>query len=120
MSFLGSLSGVNAALQSTTALVREIRRPRLESKDFAALLQAQMQQASAMAKGNASTQTESQARQFLSLRDVNANGRLSFEESGLSQESFDALDGDRDGLLSIDELLDGARAGRLPTTTAGG
>jgi hypothetical protein len=49
----------------------------------------------------------------LTVRDANQDNMLSVDESGLSQEAFDALDGDRSETLEIRELRDAVALGDI-------
>ncbi len=111
MSFLGELGSINAVLKSATGLVREFKRPRVKSEDFARLLEAQVQQA-ASAKGapgasRPETVGETASRltgQFMQLRDADRNGTLDLAESGLDAAAFAGVDLDGDGQLNRAEL----------------
>ena len=43
--------------------------------------------------------------EIISAKDTDADGALSVEESGLTQETFDVLDTNEDGVVSQDELV---------------
>ena len=49
----------------------------------------------------------------LTVRDANQDNRLSVDESGLSQDAFDALDGDRSETLEIRELREAVAFGDI-------
>lgn len=49
------------------------------------------------------------ARSMVAEQDANQDGSLSLSETGLSQASYSAIDGDGDGLLSSQELVSGLK-----------
>ncbi len=106
MNLLSSIGALGGLAQGAANLVRELRRPQLKSEDFAALMQAELarnQQAPAQ-EADPAVRAAAFSAEFMAGRDVNADGRLSFSESGLSREVFEKLDADANGALSRDEV----------------
>ena len=99
---LGQLTAVNSVLKNAAGLVRELKKPRVSNEDFAALLQQQIQ--SQVGDTSKSSSGEDLSQRLISLRDLNNDGVLTQEESGLSASLFERLDSDADGLLSLEEL----------------
>ncbi len=105
MSILQGVGAVNALLNGATNLVNALKRPRLSDETFAEMLR----QANAAADPEAvRKQTEAAAVQrasdVMTFRDVNGDGLLSRDESGLGADDFAARDLDGDGMLSADEV----------------
>lgn len=114
MSVLG-IGAVGTALKGAAEMVRELRRPTLKSEDFATVLRARMEHQSQPDAQNvfAAQLRESglQGAKFMQVRDANADGMLSMEESALAQELFNKLDIDQNGKLSVEEVQAGYLAG---------
>ncbi|MBP8128046.1 MAG: hypothetical protein KA184_00585 [Candidatus Hydrogenedentes bacterium] len=104
MNILQSLNGAAAVLRGATGLVRELRRPKAADAAFAALLQAQLQRNDPAAAQRSAEAITKQSERFISLRDADRDGRLTLEESGLTQEAFAKLDIDGDGALTAAEV----------------
>jgi len=106
MDILSGIGGVNALLNSATALVRHIKSPRISRQDFAALLREEMHHAHQRTPPEAARNEAIQraTTQFMSLHDTDGDGLLSLEESGWDQKLFEEIDTDASGRVSMDEL----------------
>ena len=109
MNLISGIGALGGLAQGAANLVKELRRPRLKSEDFAALVQAEV----AKTRQQTAREAEPAARadqfsaQFMTHRDVNADGVVNFKESGLARDMFDRLDTDGNGALSRAEVRHG-------------
>lgn len=98
------LSGVGAAgelLKGASSLVHALKQPKVTDEAFSEILKARLQEASS--PENRKAQAAEESARFMRLRDVNGDGRLGFEESGMERAAFGRLDSNHDGLLTRDE-----------------
>jgi hypothetical protein len=109
MSLLTGIGAVNALLRGATGLVKEIKRPRLSNDDFANILkqkidQPQWTQGPSSRLQIISDEVTRMTDQLIATRDIDGSRTLNMQESGLSEQSFQGLDANRDGELSHSEL----------------
>lgn len=108
MSLLAGIGAVNAVFRGATGLLNELKRPKTTANtSFSPTLQQELQRAMAGSGGsaaNAAGRMEQAARKFLDVRDVDGNGALSLEESGLDAKTFARYDADGNGALSLQEI----------------
>ena len=97
-----AIGAAGKALQSVTNLVHELKTPRLTKKDFATLLQEQVQKA--QTEKMDPKRAESTTRAAIRRLDADNNGVLNMSESGLKQDMFNRLDLNKDGQLNSEEL----------------
>ncbi|MBI2433654.1 MAG: hypothetical protein HYV26_12375 [Candidatus Hydrogenedentes bacterium] len=108
MSLVPGLAAISGTLRGAAGLVREFRRPRLNSADFAEVLKERIRQAPASSAQERQLQAALvQSSRFLDWHDANADKLLTLEESALTTELFEQLDLDSNGFLSADELKAG-------------
>ncbi|MFM1919393.1 MAG: hypothetical protein RLZZ303_1027 [Candidatus Hydrogenedentota bacterium] len=115
MNLLAGASALGGVFKGATSLVQALKTPKLTGEQFAEILNRQIE----MHRGGASASTmlsQSTANalsdKFLALRDADGDLRLRVEESGLDPVKFVAMDADRDGYLTVQELR--AYAGANP------
>lgn len=98
------LSGVGAAgalVRNATSFVLALKQPRVTDEAFSEILKSQVDAASSPEALRAKAAGASE--QFMRLRDVDGDGVLRFEESGLERAVFDRIDRNGDGKVSKDE-----------------
>lgn len=107
MNLLAGASALGGVFKGATSLVQALKTPKLTGDQFAEILNRQIE----MHRGGAGASTMlSQSRanalsdKFLALRDADGDLRLRVEESGLDPVKFAAMDADRDGYLTAQEL----------------
>lgn len=102
------LSGVGAAsslLQNAANLVRAVKEPKVTDETFSEIFKARLQAESTPEARQARAGTESE--RFMRTHDVDGDGSLRLEESGMDKRVFERLDANRDGLLSREEYQQG-------------
>ena len=102
MNILHGIGAANALLRNATGLVRAIKAPRVDKEAFAAMLQKELGQTASPDAIRAKLTEASE--QHVRLRDADADGLLTRNESGLNKNTFARLDADGDGFLSAAEL----------------
>lgn len=102
MDIFSGLGAANGLLQSTAAFVNALKQPKLTDETFSELFKAQL--ASAASPEAREAQALEVSQRFVSLRDVDGNQALRFDESGLTAAQFAALDRNGDGQLSVAEV----------------
>lgn len=113
---MGLLSGVGAAsalVRNAASLVQAIKQPKVTDEAFSDILKAQLKAAASPEAKQAEAADISE--RFVRLRDVDGDGQLRLDESGMERATFEKLDANRDGLLSREEYqsaLLGAQGGR--------
>ncbi len=104
MNILGQIGAVGSVLRGASALVRELKRPKMSTETFDRFLLQQMETSKKTGKVQAAQEAQRMSERFLQTFDVNGDGGLSLEESGMAAVQFSRLDQDQDGLLSAREL----------------
>lgn len=114
MDLLSGVGAASALVKNAASLVRTIKQPKVTDEAFSDILKSQL---------NAAASPEAQlarageiSERFVRLRDVDGDGQLRLDESGMEREVFERLDRNSDGRLSRDEYqqaLLGASGGRL-------
>jgi hypothetical protein len=104
MNILGQIGAVGSALRGASELVRELKRPKMSAETFDHLLLQQMEASKKTDKANAAENAQQLSERFLQTFDVNGDGGLSLEESGLAAVQFGRLDQNQDGLVTAREL----------------
>lgn len=111
MDFLGIIAAA-AAVKGAAGAVKGLADSRRAKNQFEMMLQQQMaaggpEKAGETAKELSQTRALRAGRRFLRIRDVDGNGRLNLEESGLEKDVFNRIDINQDGHLSLAEVQRG-------------
>ena len=101
MNVLSGVGAVSELMKGASALVQAVKQPKVTDEAFSEILKSQLE-ASASPEARKSRAAEASAR-FMRLHDVDGDGQLRIQESGMERSAFDRLDGNRDGLLSREE-----------------
>jgi len=105
MNILQGAGAAGALLNGATNLVRALKQPKLSDETFAEMLrQASAETDPEILKKRAEATAGQRTSEVMTLRDVNGDGFLSRDESGLKADEFTAADLDGDGMLSTDEV----------------
>lgn len=102
------LSGVGAAsslLKNAADLVQAVKQPKVTDETFSEMLKARLQAEASPEARQARAGAESE--RFMRTHDVDGDGNLRLEESGMDKRVFERLDANRDGLLSREEYQQG-------------
>lgn len=102
MNILAGAGAVSGLLQGTASVVQSLRQPKLTDETFSEIFKAQL--ASASGPDAREAKARDLSSNFVSLRDVDGDGSLRFDESGLTDVQFKALDADSNGRVSVDEV----------------
>jgi len=78
-----------------------MKQPKVTDEAFSDILKSQLQAASSPEARHAKAAEASE--RFVRLRDVNGDGMLRLDESGMDRAVFERLDLDKDGQLSREE-----------------
>jgi len=101
MNPLMGIGMANGLLKGASELVQELKRPKAHETAFADLLKQQMNQSKPTQND---MRIQQLSEQFMKLHDVNGDGVVSANESGLPSEVFKLFDRNRDGQLGLEEL----------------
>lgn len=106
MNLIGGISALGALANGAANVIREMKRPRVEPDEFATMLKTEVAKAQeeTAEKVYAAVRADQQSERYMQLHDLNADGLVSFTESGFSREAFDRLDTDGNGALSHQEV----------------
>ena len=98
------LSGVGAAssiIKNASELVQAVKQPKVTDEAFSEILKARFE-ANATPEAR-KARAEDESARFMQQRDVDGDGSLRLQESGMERSVFDRLDANRDGMLSREE-----------------
>lgn len=101
MNVLSGVGAVSELMKGASALVQAVKQPKVTDEAFSDILKSQIE-ASTSPDARKAQAVEESAR-FMRLRDVDGDGQLRIQESGMERSAFERLDSNRDGLLSREE-----------------
>ncbi len=113
MNLLGGVGAASTLVRNATSFVQAIKQPKVTDEAFSEILKAQLEAASSPQAQRAKAAEISE--HFVRLRDVDGDGQLRLDESGMERAVFEKLDANRDGLVSREEYqnaLLGAKGGQ--------
>jgi len=101
MELLSGVGAASALVRGATSLVQAMKQPKVTDEAFSDILKSQLKAASSPEAQRAKAAEISE--RFVRLRDVDGDGQLRLDESGMERAAFEKLDANRDGLISRDE-----------------
>ena len=101
MELLSGVGAASALVKNAAALVRTMKQPKVTDEAFSDILKSQLKAASSpeARHGRAAATSE----RFIRLHDVDGDGMLRLDESGMERAAFERLDLNGDGRLSRGE-----------------
>ncbi len=101
MNLLSGVGAASALVKNAATLVQAIKQPKVTDEAFSEILKAQLQAASSPEAKQAKAAELSE--RFVRLHDVDGDGQLRLDESGMERAAFEKLDANRDGLVTREE-----------------